>query len=60
IVDRATKKEKRVVDTRIGTRHQVSDRIIADCLMTGEPMHYHWISPVLQFAEEHGEFLGRS
>jgi hypothetical protein len=53
IVDQATGNERQVIQTDIGTRAQVSSRIIADCLATGQSMHYHWIAPVLELAEEH-------
>jgi len=53
IVDPATKRETTVLNTRIGTRAQISNRIIADCLASGECMHYHWVAPVLELAEEH-------
>jgi len=53
IVDPATGKETQIRATAIGTRSQISNRIIVDCLATGESMHYHWVAPVLEFAEEH-------
>ncbi len=53
IVYRATEQERQVVDTRIGTRSQVSIGIVAYCLMTGETMEYHWVSPILDFAKKH-------
>lgn len=52
IVDLATKNERKIMETRIGTRTQLSNRIIADCLVTGQEMEYHWIAPILEFAEE--------
>lgn len=53
IVDLVTKKESKVMETRIGSRTQVSLRIVADCLVTGEEIEYHWISPILESAEAH-------
>jgi hypothetical protein len=53
IKDPATGKERQVLQTAIGTRAQISNRIIADCLVTGECMHYHWIAPLLELAETH-------
>jgi hypothetical protein len=53
IVDPATGKDRQVIQTAIGTRAQISNRIIADCLVTGECMHYHWIAPLLELAETH-------
>lgn len=53
IVDLATKKEKKILEKRIGTRTQISNRIVADCLVTGEEMEYHWVAPILEFAEAH-------
>ncbi len=52
IVDLSTKNERKIMETRIGTRTQLSNRIIADCLATGQEMEYHWIAPILEFAEE--------
>jgi len=53
IVDLATKKEKKILERRIGTRTQISNRVVADCLVTGEKMEYHWVAPILEFAERH-------
>lgn len=53
IVDVATKNESKIMEKKIGTRTQVSMRIIADCLVTGEEMEYHWVSPIIEFAEAH-------
>jgi len=53
IMDLATKNEKTILERKIGTRAQISIRIVADCLVTGEAMEYHWVAPLLEFAEAH-------
>jgi hypothetical protein len=59
IVDQATGNQRHATQTAIGTRAQISSRIIADCLASGESMHYHWVAPILELAEEHRVVTGK-